>query len=105
MRIKSLADGVVTPAESVLAALTAQASRTAALPFLLNYAPVAEMNPFQRLLYCRASDEGFALVPATGFEQVAPVSWAGRSIVHLHWLASVLAGAQTMKEALSLIHI
>jgi beta-1,4-mannosyltransferase len=99
MRIRSLADGVITPAESVLAALTAQASRTTDLPFLLNYAPVAEMNPFQRLLYCRASDAGFALVPATGFDQVAPVSWAGRSVVHLHWLASVLSGAQTMEEA------
>lgn len=99
MRIRSIADGVVTPAESVLSALTAQAGRTTDLPFLLNYAPVAEMNPFQRLLYCRASDAGFALVPATGFEQIAPVSWAGRSVIHLHWLASILSGAQTMEEA------
>lgn len=99
MRIRSLVDGVVTPVESVLTALTAQAGRTEGLPFLLNYAPVAEMNPFQRLFYCRASDEGFALVPAPSFDQIAPVSWGGRSVVHLHWLASVLSDAQTMQQA------
>lgn len=99
MRIKSLADGVLSPAEATMQALLAQAGRSTDLPFLLSYAPVAEMNPFQRLLYSRASDEGFALVPAIQFRQLASVGWAGRSVIHLHWLASVLSGAVDMNEA------
>src|SRR5690606_8985813 len=42
---------------------------------------------------------GFALVPAVGFQQLASVGWAGRSVIHLHWLASVLSGAAGMDEA------
>ena len=99
MRIRSLADGVLSPAEATMQALLAQAGRSRELPFLLTYAPVAEMNPFQRLLYSRASDEGFAIVPATEFRQLASVGWAGRSVIHLHWLASVLSGVANMDEA------
>jgi len=99
MRIRSLADGVISPEESVMQALLAQATRTSTLPFLLSYAPVAEMNPFQRLLYSRASDEGFALVPAIEFGHLARVGWRDRSIIHLHWLAGVLSGAQGMDDA------
>ncbi|TYT27128.1 glycosyltransferase [Luteimonas viscosa] len=99
MRIRSLADGVLSPAEATMQALLAQANQSQTLPCLLSYAPVAEMNPFQRLLYSRASEEGFALVPAVDFEHLAPVGWAGRSVIHLHWLASVLAGAVNMEEA------
>lgn len=80
-------------------ALLAQARQSPRLPYLLSYAPVAEMNPFQRLLYSRASDEGFALVPAVEFSHLARVGWAGRSIIHLHWLASVLGGAVGMEDA------
>src|SRR5690606_12957007 len=98
MRIKSLADGVLSPAEATMQALLAQAGRSTDLPFLPSYAAVAEMNPFQRLLYSRASDEGFALVPAIRFRQLASVGWAGRSVIHLHWLASVLSGAVDMDE-------
>lgn len=99
MRIRSLADGALSPAEATMEALMAQATQSLALPFLLSYAPVAEMNPFQRLLYSRASNEGFALVPAVEFGHLAAVGWAGRSVIHLHWLASVLSGAQNMDEA------
>ena len=99
MRIKSLADGVLSPAEATMQALLAQAGRSQDLPFLLSYAPVAEMNPFQRLLYSRASDEGFAVVPAPQLRQLGTVGWAGRSVIHLHWVASVLAGATDMHEA------
>src|SRR5690606_32191757 len=89
--------------EATMQALLAQGSRSQALPCLLAYAPVAEMNPFQRLLYSRASDEGFALVPAVEFGHLAPVGWAGRSVIHLHWLASVLSGATNMDEARILV--
>lgn len=81
-------------------ALLAQGNLSNALPYLLSYAPVAEMNPFQRLLYARASDAGFALVPAVDFGHLASVGWAGRSIIHLHWLASILAGARHMDDAM-----
>jgi len=100
MRIKFLFDGVLSPTEATMKALLAQGSQSAALPYLLSYAPVAEMNPFQRLLYSRASEEGFALVPAVDFGHLASVGWAGRSIIHLHWLASVLSRARHMDEAM-----
>lgn len=99
MRIRSLADGVLSPVEATMQALLAQARTSGPLPYLLSYAPVAEMNPFQRLLYSRASEEGFALVPAVEFGHLASVGWADRSVIHLHWLASVLSGATSMDEA------
>ena len=99
MRIKSLAEGGLSPAAPTMQALLAQAGRSQDLPFLLSYAPVAEMNPFQRLLYSRASEQGFAVVPAIQFRQLASVGWAGRSVIHLHWLASVLSGSTDMDDA------
>src|SRR5690606_38430069 len=33
------------------------------------------------------------------FAHLAPMGWAGRSVIHLHWLASVLAGTGNMDEA------
>lgn len=64
MRIRDLADEVISPAEAFVNAVYAQAAHGTVLPFSLSYYPVASMNPFQRLLYSRAAARGFAAIPA-----------------------------------------
>src|SRR5690606_27312220 len=66
----------------------------------LSYAPIASMNPFQRLLYCRAEKSGYVIVPSLRFNDLGKVSWKGRSVIHLHWLASVLSEIKNPEEAL-----
>lgn len=99
MRIRDLADEVVSPAEAFVNAVLAQAGKSETLPYVLSYFPVATMNPFQRLLYSRASDSGFAIVPTLQMQHLGRVHWRGRSVLHLHWLASVLQGAVTKGAA------
>ena len=99
MRIRDLADEVVSPAEAFLNAVCAQATRCETLPLVLSYFPAASMNPFQRLLYSRASESGFAIVPTLQMQQLGRIHWAGRSVLHLHWLASVLSGVATASAA------
>jgi len=99
MRIHDAADEIQSPTELFINAINTQARHSGALPFVLNYAPVASMNPFQRLLYSGAARAGFAVVPTLKFENLGQANWQGRSIIHLHWLASVLKGSTTEHEA------
>jgi beta-1,4-mannosyltransferase len=94
-----MAEGATSPAEAFIEAVTAQAQGMAELPFVLAYAPVAQMNPFQRLLYSRAAENGFAIVPALKFQHLGLASWRGRSVIHLHWLATLLEGVRTRGAA------
>lgn len=95
MRIRNLADEVASPAETFVNAVIAQAGRSDGLPYVLSYFPVATMNPYQRLLYSRAAESGFAIVPTLQMQQLGRIHWRGRSVLHLHWLASVLNGVST----------
>src|SRR5690554_1643537 len=95
MRIRNLADQVTSPAETFVNAVVAQADRSDKLPYALSYFPVATMNPYQRLLYSRAAESGFAIVPTLQMQHLGRVHWRGRSVLHLHWLASVLYGVVT----------
>jgi len=99
MRIKDLAEGAISPEAAFVEAVLAQASRMEQLPLALNYAPVARMNPFRRLLYSRSAEHCFAVVPALRFEHLGLVGWAGRSVIHLHWFANVLKGVESSDEA------
>ncbi len=101
MRIQDLVSGSQSEAELFVNAVCEQARFTEGLPRVLSYAPLAQINPFQRLLYCRAAQAGYAVVPTVHFESLAPVNWGGQAVIHLHWLASVLAGVQTENEAKS----
>ncbi|WP_460454120.1 glycosyltransferase family 4 protein [Arenimonas aestuarii] len=94
-----MAEGATSPAEAFVDAVLAQSQVMPDLPFVLNYAPVAQMNPFQRLLYSRAAENGFAVVPALRFQHLDVASWAGRSVIHLHWLATLLDGVSTEAAA------
>src|SRR5690606_41961374 len=98
MRIKDLAEGATSPEAAFVEAVLAQASRMEQLPLALNYAPVARMNPFRRLLYSRSAEHCFAVVPALRFEHLGLVGWAGRSVVHLHWLGDAPEGVEASDE-------
>lgn len=99
MRIRNLADEAISPAETFVNAVVAQAGRSDKLPYVLSYFPVATMNPYQRLLYSHAADSGFAIVPTLQMQHLGRVHWRGRSVLHLHWLASVLHGVVTSSAA------
>ncbi|ETF04717.1 hypothetical protein W822_04165 [Advenella kashmirensis W13003] len=92
-------NGSLSPAELFCRSVIDQAEYSDELPYVLNFAPLAQINPFQRLLYCRASSADFAILPAVGFDELAPVRWNGRGVIHLHWLASVLADAKSLDDA------
>lgn len=99
MRTQELINGSQTAAELFCKAIVDQAQRIEGLPYVLNFAPLAQVNPFQRLLYCRAAAANFAVVPAVHLDDLAPVKWSGRGVIHLHWLASILNGTESMEEA------
>lgn len=98
MRVQDLVSRVQSPAELFINAVCEQAKSSPGLPYVLTFAPLAQINPFQRLLYCRASQAGYAVVPTVQFTDLASINWKGRSVIHLHWLASVLAGSETAAE-------
>ncbi|MEX2658817.1 MAG: glycosyltransferase [Acidimicrobiales bacterium] len=70
---------------------------------LLAYTPPARVNPFQALLYSRALDHGVATLPVKAVAGLAELPWPGRVVCHLHWISSVLGGAQTPGEADDLV--
>src|SRR5690606_23828232 len=98
MRIQDLVSRAQSPVELFINAVCEQAKSSSGLPYVLTFAPLAQINPFQRLLYCRAAQAGYAIVPTVKFTDLASVNWKGRSVIHLHWLASVLAGSETEPE-------
>lgn len=99
MRVQDLVSGAQSPGELFVNAVCDQAKHGPGLPFVLTYAPLAQINPFQRLLYCRAAQAGYAVVPAVRFDELGAVNWKGRSVYHLHWLASVLSGVKSNDDA------
>lgn len=99
MRTQELINGSQTAAELFCKAVVDQAQRAEGLPYVLNFAPLAQINPFQRLMYCRAAAANFAVVPAVHIDELAPVKWCGRGVIHLHWLASILNDAKSLEDA------
>lgn len=99
MRIHDIVSGLQTPSEAFVNAVNMQAAYSGCMPRVLSYAPIASMNPFQRLLYSRASDAGYAIVPTLKFHDLGCVNWSGKSVIHLHWLASILKGTENSCEA------
>lgn len=104
MRLIELAKGEKSPIEAFMDAAIEGGGRTDGLPWVLTYAPVAAMNPFQRILYSQAGHHGFSVVPATTLSRLGAVNWRGRSVIHLHWLASVLKGAVSRRDATARLH-
>lgn len=99
MRTQELINGSQSASELFCKAVVDQAQRLEGLPYVLNYGPLAQVNPFQRLLYCQAASANYAVVPAVRLDQLAPVRWNGLGVIHLHWLASILEGAASLEDA------
>jgi beta-1,4-mannosyltransferase len=72
-------------------------------PILLGYFPTYLRNPYQPLLYSAAWGEGFAPVRMprwTQFPELVALQSAGlHTVLHLHWLTSVLRDATSDAEA------
>lgn len=100
MRTQDLVSGSQSSTELFMNAICKQAKLVAGLPYVLTFAPLAQVNPFQRLLYCRAAQAGYAIVPNVQFESLATINWSGRAVIHLHWLASVLSNAESEDDAM-----
>ncbi|PJX20549.1 hypothetical protein CAP48_19330 [Advenella sp. S44] len=96
---QDLLNGGRSSTDIFLNAVCAQAQKDAALPYVLSYSPVSVLNPFQQLLYCSATAGGYALVPTTKFKNLSTVNWRNRSVIHLHWVASVLKACTSKGHA------
>ncbi|WP_158266069.1 glycosyltransferase family 4 protein [Achromobacter sp. MYb9] len=98
MRIDDLASGAQTWASAfVSAALGGKTDQS--LPDLLMYYPVAQVNPYQPMLYASAEKNSLSVLPLLRLESLDDIAWQGHGIVHLHWLASILQSASTEAEA------
>ncbi|MGX9935269.1 glycosyltransferase [Advenella kashmirensis] len=99
MKNQDLLSGGRSSTDIFLDAVCAQAQKGPILPYVLSYSPVSVLNPFQQLLYCSATTAGYALVPTTKFENLSTVSWRNRSVIHLHWVASILKACTNKAHA------
>lgn len=68
------------------------------LPKLLSYFPAAQMNPFQELLYARANEFGYMVLPFSSTDGLGTIHWPGRSVIHLHWISYVLQGIRNHED-------
>lgn len=71
--------------------------------WVLGFHPVARMNPFQSLLYCKAIDAGFVPVGLADWSDVESLRVAqqvgNRAVLHLHWTSRVLDAAEDEADA------
>jgi glycosyltransferase involved in cell wall biosynthesis len=68
-------------------------------PILYFYYQVARMNPFQRLLYTSAWENGFSPIPVFDFEDLFSVQFTGKKFIHIHWINGVLNDVISETEA------
>src|SRR5690606_17391177 len=99
MRIDELATGALSWPDAFVSAVLAGKPVNGRLPDLLMYYPVAQINPFQQLLYSEAQAHGFSVLPVLRLEDIEQVGWGGHAIVHLHWLSGLLQKVSTQDEA------
>lgn len=99
MRIDDLASGAQSWANTFVSAVLAGAAVNGRLPDMLMYYPIAQINPYQQLLYSSAETRGLSVVPVLKLETIDEVAWRDHAILHLHWLAGILQHATTEDEA------
>jgi len=99
MKNQDLLNGARSPADLFIGTVCAQGMKDLNLPYVLSYSPVSILNPFQKLLYCSATEAGYAIVPTAKFHDLGIVNWKNRSVIHLHWLASVLKNCKSSEHA------
>jgi len=98
MRIDDLASGAQTWSSAFVSAVLGGKTGQG-LPDLLMYYPVAQVNPYQPMLYASAEEHSLSVLPVLRLESLDDIAWQGHGIVHLHWLASILQKAATEAEA------
>ncbi len=64
---------------------------------VLAYAPVAQANKFQALLYSKAGAHGVRMLPLISFDELHQLPLFSRLIIHFHWFA--LITSQALGEA------
>lgn len=82
-----------------LAALSA-GGRTPADGRLLAYFPHVSRNPYQRMLYSRGFQEGFACFPLKAIDEVLELPENVRLVLHFHWLHKAFQDADDSKAAM-----
>jgi glycosyltransferase involved in cell wall biosynthesis len=97
--------GRAVQSEALQAVRIASASGEA--PMLLAYHPVANVNPYQTLVYRRFAESGIGVLPLYDAEDsmsLAALARLGVSVVfHLHWTNWVLKAATSAEEAEALV--
>ena len=68
---------------------------------VLAYHPLADNNPYQRMLYGRCLHHGIVAVPVRRAPELLNLATVaqGQPVAHLHWTQHVLRGARTLSEA------
>jgi len=98
MRIDDLANGTQTWASAFVSAALSSATGHG-LPDLLMYYPVAQVNPFQPLLYAAAERNALSALPVLRLDSLDDIAWQGHGVIHLHWLAGILQNATSEADA------
>lgn len=63
------------------------------------YYPVLKLNPFLELLYGGAGAAGVVVIPLSDIRVVDEIAWGDRTVIHLHWLHTLLSPAKSQGEA------
>ncbi|NVJ97161.1 MAG: glycosyltransferase [Alphaproteobacteria bacterium] len=66
---------------------------------LLAFFPHAARNPYQRMLYARGFDHGFACFPLKAIGDVADLPEEVKLVLHYHWLHKAFDGANDARGA------
>jgi glycosyltransferase involved in cell wall biosynthesis len=64
----------------------------------LRYFPHFQRNPYQRLLYSKALENGFSAQPIVKLEDLLDHASLGRFVLHLHWLHPLWSSTKTQDE-------
>lgn len=67
-------------------------------PLFLGVFPPAFGNPFQNILYAKAPSVGIMPVHLASLDDLAEIRSPSRLACHIHWIGSVLKGAQSLDE-------
>lgn len=99
MRIDDLASGAQSWPNAFVSTVLAGGTARDELPDVLMYYPVAQVNPYQQLLYSEAETHGLSVLPVLNLDDIGQVAWRDHAIIHLHWLSALLQKAASAQEA------
>lgn len=74
---------------------------TSSDPMLVVVFPASVGNPYQALIYSRASDHGAAVVGLSRLEDLPRIQWWGPIALHVHWFGHITRSCANEGEALN----